>query len=790
MATEVLRYDPLLELKELAHRLLIGGECFRTQRRVDHRRRHRSGQRRLRLDRGSDSLRSRSRHDDLTFGLELGLHRGQRRGVVSRQLAGAERGVRLLAGTTAADHPGVLRNRLRLDQLGELAEIQQLRIASVEQAGQRHRHARHHQLGEAEQQAANTAAVAIERDANRAASGQGRLGHVGAGSLRPEFDEHAHAGSMHRFDFGNEFDAVQQVAVERFPDAGDIGRIRLAAGVGIDRELRHVNRAGVDRRRQTGLRRGNQFRVEGARDGEPGDTDAQGFERFRGLLDTRRRTGNDGLLRRVVIGDLDALDAGDRRGDDVAFGLDRRHRTLFAGCGCIGHALAAYRRQLQEIGGGQRAGRVQRGVFAIAVASGGLRLQSQPVSEAGVAQRQSADRRLGNTGIGQRLALRGFGIGVERRRRQDGPRQQAREFAAQRRVGEFQRATQFIDIEGSLAAHVDVLRALPWKQEAELWRSRRDITTQAYRLRQRLAIASEAGDGGFQVGEQAGEILGDQCQAQGRAVTGLGLLGQRVGEIAQADIAANPQCRHEAAEICRQRGFVPGAEHEQFLRPARGARRRRCAEVAHVLFEHGVEIGATEAECRDAATTRMIRMGNPRPGVLEQVNRSVRVGDDVDRLVDAVVRRQAAVIQRQRHLDQTGDAGAGLGVAEQGLDRADRDRLRCSTFGGQRFGDRPGFGTVADRRAGAMRFGHAQRGRREAGAGIGALQRQLLAFGTWRGETKGTAIAGTGDRLDHGIDAIACRFGIGESFQHDHGQAFADRDAVCGGVESLRLAVR
>ena len=206
--------------------------------------------------------------------------------------------------------------------------------------------------GDAEQQAAQAAAVAVERHTREVflgvLSGERGLGHVRAGALRTEFDEHAHARGVHRFDFGDEFDAVQQVTVEGRLDARDIGRISLAGGVRVDADARHADRAGGNCGRQAGLGAGDQFGVESAGHGEAGHSHALRFERLRGLFDTGRRAGNHRLFRRVVVGDLDAIEPGNRSCDDFALGLDRGHRALFAGRSGFGHALAAHGGQLQE----------------------------------------------------------------------------------------------------------------------------------------------------------------------------------------------------------------------------------------------------------------------------------------------------------------------------------------------------------------------------------------------------------------------------------------------------------
>src|SRR3546814_21184086 len=70
----------------------------------------------------------------------------------------------------------------------------------------------------------------------------------------------------------------------------------------------------------------------------------------------------------------------------------------------------------------------------------------------------------------------------------------------------------------------------------------------------------------------------------------------------------------------------------------------------------------------------MLRMRQPWARLLEQICSRLRIGERVDRLVDAGMGRQHAVIERKCNLGHAGDTGRGLGVTEQGLDRAEIGR--------------------------------------------------------------------------------------------------------------------
>ena len=545
----------------------------------------------------------------------------------------------------------------------------------------------------------------------------------------------------------------------------------------------------MDRLRQGRLCRCDEFGVEGAGHRQRHGAHAGLAELRHRLFDACLGAGNDALSGGVVVGDAHAVQAVDQCGDVRA---RRLHGGHAAGLGLqrgLGHRASADRRQTEKILGRDDAGRHQGAVLAVAVSGRRHGGQAEATGEAQIAERQRADRRLRIARVGDRGGLLRLGLGVERRRRPDARAQALGQGVAQGRIGEFDGATQLVHVQRGFAAHVDVLRALAREHEAERRCLRRQLAVQARRRRQRGTVAPQVSEHASKVLFQRVEIGGDERQRNRQAAPGVGMTRQRLRDDARLQRAAVGHGFAEAFELLRQRGVVGRAPQEQLAGPARAAR-RAAGIVAAIGLEHRVEVGAAEAEGRRRAATRMTGRCQPRACLPQQVDRRLRIGDDVDRPVDAVMARQRAVVQRERDLDQAGGAGRGLGVAEDGLDRADRRGLRRRAAVRQRARDGLRLGAVAHRRAGAVRFDEVQRRRRKARLGIGALQRPDLAFGARRGQSEGTAVARPGGGLDDGIDAVAVALGIGEALERDHGHAFGDGDAVGGLVEGAGLAGR
>ena len=203
-----------------------------------------------------------------------------------------------------------------------------------------------------------------------------------------------------------------------------------------------------------------------------------------------------------------------------------------------------------------------------------------------------------------------------------------------------------------LAGHAGKLRALAGKHERPAGGLSSDARVVARQPRQGLdrLLARRAGDGG---------ALPEGAPA--------GLKG--VGDIGQGDIRDARRDRRRARSPRREapRRCGPTAA----ARSCASRRPRRCARLRRFL-EHDMRVGAADPEGADARPARTVA-GRPRP----RRRRDNRTGLPAQSMCGLgrrklSERRDLAMLQRQRGLDQAGDARRGVEMADIGLDRADR----------------------------------------------------------------------------------------------------------------------
>jgi hypothetical protein len=116
-----------------------------------------------------------------------------------------------------------------------------------------------------------------------------------------------------------------------------------------------------------------------------------------------------------------------------------------------------------------------------------------------------------------------------------------------------------------------------------------------------------------------------------------------------------------------------------------------------------MDVDAAEAEGIDTGAAHAAQARDPRPGLGIDVERRRRNPEiRVDRLAQG--RRQHPVMQRQRGLDQAGDARCRNAMADHRLDRAERDRALRGAALAEHVLQRRDLGLVAERNAGAVRL--------------------------------------------------------------------------------------
>ncbi len=152
--------------------------------------------------------------------------------------------------------------------------------------------------------------------------------------------------------------------------------------------------------------------------------------------------------------------------------------------------------------------------------------------------------------------------------------------------------------------------------------------------------------------------------------------------------------------------------------------------------------------------------------------------------------RQHAVPHRHDDLDDPGDAGGGLGVADVRLHRAQPQRCVLGPVlpvGGEQGLCLDG---VAERGAGAVRLHQVDVGRGEPRAGQGGAHDPLLGGAVGGGQAVGGTVLVDGRAPDDGEDLVAVATGVAQPLQQEHSRALAPAGAVGRVGEGLAAAVR
>ncbi|SFY52185.1 hypothetical protein STEPF1_05456 [Streptomyces sp. F-1] len=506
----------------------------------------------------------------------------------------------------------------------------------------------------------------------------------------------------------------------------------------------------------------------------------------------------------VVAGDDDGVEAV-HRGDAHAVraladaGTDLRLGGLHGDHGAAGrqrlHQPAARGHEGAGVGEGEDAGHVRGGEFAHGVAhedaGGDAPALQQPVQ----GDFEGEQRGLGVEGPVEFGGLRGaFGGEHDLAQR---PGQQRVEVCAQvvQRGGERRYGG------GEFAARTGALAALAREEEGEFAartgaaRGQRGVDAAGGQLAQGtqevVAVPAhddgpvvEGGAAGGQrpagVGQrEAGVRLGVGEQGGGLgAQRGRGLRGQR------------PQGRRPAPSPARTRfgggvtGTGAGRLPVRAPRPCPLSRRRRP-----VLRQYDMAVGAAHAERADAGEQRPAVLGGPRGvlGLHPQVQPLQR-----DRGVRGLVVEaggQFAVVEGQHGLQQAGDAGGALQVADVGLGRADPQRVAGLASGAEDGAERGGLDGVADLGTGAVQFDVADVGGVGSGPFVGEPEHLLLPGPQGHRQPVAAAVVVDRAAADHAVDVVAVRDGPGEGLEDDQSAALTADVAVGAGVEGVAAAV-
>ena len=153
-------------------------------------------------------------------------------------------------------------------------------------------------------------------------------------------------------------------------------------------------------------------------------------------------------------------------------------------------------------------------------------------------------------------------------------------------------------------------------------------------------------------------------------------------------------------------------------------------------------------------------------------------------------RRQLLVVDRQYGLEEAGGPGGRLEVTDVRLGRADRHRSRAEIGATERIADARHLDDVADARRRAVALDHPAHLGRQTGVLPSPLHRQPLTDRIGRGDPLSPPVARAADAAQHGVDAVAVTFGVGQPLEHEDAGALTHHEAVSAGVEGSRAGGR
>ena len=165
-------------------------------------------------------------------------------------------------------------------------------------------------------------------------------------------------------------------------------------------------------------------------------------------------------------------------------------------------------------------------------------------------------------------------------------------------------------------------------------------------------------------------------------------------------------------------------------------------------------------------------------------------GDVGIRLEKLQARGDRPVVQGQGRLDQPGDPGRGLEVADVGLDRAEGTSSSGVASLGEHGPERGELDRIAERRAGAVSFDIIDLLGRDAGLPVGRAEDRFLRRSAGGRQAVGPSVLVDRAAADHRVDRVAVGQGARERLEHHHPRALAADITVGLRVEGLATPVR
>ena len=200
------------------------------------------------------------------------------------------------------------------------------------------------------------------------------------------------------------------------------------------------------------------------------------------------------------------------------------------------------------------------------------------------------------------------------------------------------------------------------------------------------------------------------------------------------------------------------------------------------LLEDDVGVGAADAEGGDGGAARGVPLG-PGDVLGEQRDGARGPVDAGGGPVHVQGARQHPATQGEHHLDDAGDSGGGLGVAEVGLHGAEPQGVVGRAVRAVRGEEGLGLDGVAEFGAGAVGLDRVDVLRPQARVGQGLPDDPDLGGAAGGGQAVAGAVLVDGGAADDGEDGVAVAHGVGEPLHEQRAGAFAEDDAVGAGGE-------
>ena len=447
------------------------------------------------------------------------------------------------------------------------------------------------------------------------------------------------------------------------PFSGDVGQVR---------NLRRTESRLFDLGGEEMEHRVHHFRMERMRRLQPAADRAPIFELLFQRFDGVERSGRDAKRRRVH---------GGKREPSAEQGFDFRFRQA------DGQHRAGRLLLYQPAAGGDQRQRVLQGthsrqtrghVFADAVAD--HRVRTDAPADPQLRQRIFDDKQRGLGDQGLRELLRSF-LSLFRAGIKNRP-----QVSIQMVPQNFAAAVDRLAEGGlglkQLAAHVDVLGPLAGEHKDDrrfgLVRLSRDEAFRIARVQRLRRVQDAVANEHAPVSERLSADL--QCER----------------DIGQIDFGIFFQVLGQVRRCPFERGFGFGRQGQQ-LPPARLAGRLEGGG----FFKHDVRVGAADAKRADAGASRgAVRFPLAQP-VVDVKGGVGKIGFRVGPL-EMQAGRQLPVMQGKHGLDEPGDAGGGVKMADVAFHRADGAKTFARRSGAKCFGQSGDLDRVAQRRAGAV----------------------------------------------------------------------------------------